>query len=65
MNEGEKGGVMVMNVEIEKVMIVEGKRDKEKVKEVISEGVTMIWRNGRMSTWKLEELVEDLFGKEV
>ncbi|WP_186308148.1 hypothetical protein [Bacillus sp. WP8] len=54
-----------MNVEIEKVMIVEGKRDKEKVKEVISEGVTMIWRNGRMSTWKLEELVEDLFGKEV
>ncbi|WP_281237570.1 toprim domain-containing protein [Bacillus safensis] len=54
-----------MNVEIEKVIIVEGKTDKQKLKEVISEPVTIICTNGTISTSKLDMLVDDLVGKDV
>lgn len=65
MNQRQKGRVIVMNVEIEKVIIVEGKSDKQKLKEVISEPVTIICTNGTISTSKLDQLVDDLFGKDV
>lgn len=65
MNQCQKGRVIVMNVEIEKVIIVEGKSDKQKLKEVISEPVTIICTNGTISTSKLDQLVDDLFGKDV
>ncbi|VWA44195.1 Toprim domain protein, partial [Bacillus altitudinis] len=64
-NQRQKGRVIVMNVEIEKVIIVEGKSDKQKLKEVISEPVTIICTNGTISTSKLDQLVDDLFGKDV
>ena len=62
MNQRQKGRVIVMNVEIEKVIIVEGKSDKQKL---ISEPVTIICTNGTISTSKLDQLVDDLFGKDV
>lgn len=65
MNQRQKGRVIVMNVEIEKVIIVEGKTDKQKLKEVISEPVTIICINGTISTSKLDQLVDDLLGKDV
>ncbi|MGE6630003.1 toprim domain-containing protein [Bacillus sp. NPDC077027] len=66
MNQCQKGQVIVMkHLEIEKVIIVEGKSDKQKVKEVISEPVTIICTNGTISTSKLDQLVDELFGKEV
>ncbi len=54
-----------MNVEVEKVIIVEGKTDKQKLKEVISEPVTIICTNGTISTSKLDQLVDELLGKDV
>lgn len=65
MNQRQKGRVIVMNAEIEKVIIVEGKTDKQKLKEVISEPVTIICTNGTISTSKLDQLVDDLLGKDV
>lgn len=59
--------MIVLNVEVEKVIIVEGKTDKQKLKEVISERepVTIICTNGTISTSKLDQLVDELLGKDV
>jgi toprim domain protein len=51
--------------EFEKVIIVEGKSDKKKVENVIKEQIEIICTNGTISTSKLDELIEDLFNKEV
>ncbi|MDM5299400.1 toprim domain-containing protein [Bacillus pumilus] len=53
------------HVDVEKIIIVEGKTDKQKLKEVISEPVTIICTNGTISTSKLDQLVDDLLGKDV
>ncbi|MEC0718801.1 toprim domain-containing protein [Bacillus haynesii] len=51
--------------ENEKVMIVEGKSDKQKVKHVIEEPVDIICTNGTISQAKLDEFAETLFDKDV
>ncbi|OLP65167.1 hypothetical protein BACPU_17010 [Bacillus pumilus] len=57
--------MMMKHVDVEKIIIVEGKTDKQKLKEVISEPVTIICTNGTISTSKLDQLVDDLLGKDV
>jgi toprim domain protein len=58
--------VMVMAVmDVDKVIIVEGKSDKRKVETVINEPVEIICTNGTLSLSKLDELVENLYFKEV
>lgn len=58
--------VMTMNDGIpEKVIIVEGKSDKTKVKSIIREPVEIICTNGTISITKLDELIDTLFDKDV
>ncbi|AST93169.1 toprim domain-containing protein [Sutcliffiella cohnii] len=49
----------------EKVIIVEGKTDKKRVEQVLKERVNIICTNGTISLAKLDDLVEELFDKEV
>lgn len=49
----------------EKVIIVEGKTDKKRVEQVLNERVNIICTNGTISLAKLDDLVEELFDKEV
>ncbi|MGI8384678.1 toprim domain-containing protein [Robertmurraya sp. P23] len=49
----------------EKVIIVEGTSDKKKVQKVIKEPVDIICTNGTISLSKLDEIIDDLFGKDV
>jgi toprim domain protein len=51
--------------EMERVIIVEGKSDKKKVENIITEPIEIICTNGTISTSKLDELIERLFNKEV
>ncbi len=51
--------------ELEKVMIVEGKTDKEKIESVLNEPVRIICTNGTISQLKLEELADELYDKDV
>ncbi|WP_339178084.1 toprim domain-containing protein [Bacillus sp. FSL R5-0560] len=51
--------------ELEKVMIVEGKSDKEKIESVLNEPVRIICTNGTISQLKLEELADELYEKDV
>jgi toprim domain protein len=52
-------------VEIEKVIIVEGRSDKQKIENIINEPVEIICTNGTISDARLEELIEELYYKEV
>ncbi|PMC40576.1 hypothetical protein CJ195_02345 [Bacillus sp. UMB0899] len=52
-------------VEVEKVLIVEGKSDKKKVLNVICEPIEIICTNGTMSITKMDELIDELFLKDV
>lgn len=52
-------------VEVGKVLIVEGKSDKKKVLTVINEPIEIICTNGTISVTKLDELIEELFFKDV
>nr|WP_263324976.1 toprim domain-containing protein [Neobacillus sp. Marseille-Q6967] len=49
----------------EKVLIVEGKSDKKKVKSILKEQVEIICTNGTISISKLDELIDFLEDKEV
>lgn len=49
----------------EKVIIVEGTSDKKKVQKVIKEPVDIICTNGTISLSKLDEMIDELFGKDV
>ncbi|MFN2744181.1 MULTISPECIES: toprim domain-containing protein [unclassified Bacillus (in: firmicutes)] len=51
--------------ENEKVMIVEGKSDKLKVKHVVEEPIDIICTNGTISQTKLDEFAENLYDKDV
>ena len=48
-----------------KVLIVEGKSDKNKVKRIVKEPVEIICTNGTISITKLDELIEFLEDKDV
>jgi toprim domain protein len=50
---------------VDKVLIVEGKSDKIKVKSIVKEPVEIICTNGTISVSKLDELIEFLEDKDV
>ncbi|MBS4208503.1 toprim domain-containing protein [Bacillus sp. FJAT-50079] len=54
-----------MDTSEEKVIIVEGLTDKKKVKTIVKEQVEIICTNGTISFSKLEQLIEELEGKEI
>ncbi|MGM0845819.1 MAG: toprim domain-containing protein [Bacillota bacterium] len=49
----------------DKVIIVEGTSDRKKVKEIVNEPVEIICTNGTISITKLDELVDELFQRDV
>jgi toprim domain protein len=50
---------------VDKVLIVEGKSDKDRVKRIVKEPVEIICTNGTISHTKLEEWIEFLDDKDV
>ncbi|MFC0299028.1 toprim domain-containing protein [Geobacillus jurassicus] len=50
---------------IEKVIIVEGRSDKQKVAAVLNEPVVIVCTNGTISDARLEELADELEGCDV
>jgi toprim domain protein len=50
---------------VNKVLIVEGKSDKNKVKNIVKEPVEIICTNGTISFTKLDELIEFLEDRDV
>ncbi|MDQ0229682.1 toprim domain-containing protein [Metabacillus malikii] len=52
-------------VEVEKVIIVEGKSDKKKILTVVNEPLEIICTNGTISMAKLDELIDELYDKDV
>ncbi|WP_409302551.1 toprim domain-containing protein [Peribacillus sp. SCS-155] len=50
---------------LDKVIIVEGTSDKRKVNSVLREPIQVICTNGTISLSRLDELVDELFNKEV
>ncbi|MBM7713961.1 5S rRNA maturation endonuclease (ribonuclease M5) [Bacillus thermophilus] len=54
-----------VNVSMEKVIIVEGLSDKKKIMKLIKESVEIICTNGTIGLSRLDELSEELEGKDV
>ena len=52
-------------IEIEKVIIVEGKSDKKRIQDIIREPIEIICTNGTISLSKLDEIIDFTFNKEV
>jgi len=52
-------------IEIEKVIIVEGKSDKKRIQDIIREPIEIICTNGTISLSKLDEIIDCTFNKEV
>ncbi|TFE03817.1 toprim domain-containing protein [Jeotgalibacillus salarius] len=52
-------------MECRKVIIVEGKSDKRKVQPIIREPVDIICTNGTISLTKMDELIDELYEKDV
>ncbi|KEZ47897.1 MULTISPECIES: toprim domain-containing protein [Metabacillus] len=52
-------------IEVEKVIIVEGTSDKRKVLNVVNEPVEIICTNGTISLTRLDEMVDELFSRDV
>jgi len=50
---------------VDKVLIVEGKSDKNKVKSIVKEPLEIICTNGTISHTKLDELIDFLENKDV
>lgn len=48
-----------------KVIIVEGSSDKKTIQSILNEPVDIICTNGTIGISKMDELIEDLFHKEV
>jgi toprim domain protein len=55
----------VKDFEHVKVIIVEGKSDKDKVQGIIKEPIEIICTNGTISLTRMDELIETLSDKEV
>jgi toprim domain protein len=51
--------------ESEKVIIVEGRSDKQKIANILNEPVEIICTNGTISDARLEELIDELYYKDV
>ncbi|MGD6804686.1 hypothetical protein FZC79_08595 [Rossellomorea vietnamensis] len=54
-----------MHIHDDKVIIVEGTSDRKKVKEIVKEPVEIICTNGTISITKMDELVDELFARDV
>ncbi|MFD3448774.1 toprim domain-containing protein [Microbacteriaceae bacterium 4G12] len=52
-------------IDVEKVIIVEGKSDKKKIAPLIKEPIEIVCTNGTISLTKLDELIEQFDDKEV
>jgi len=52
-------------LEVNKVIIVEGISDKKKIASIIKEPVEIICTNGTISNSRIDELIEELYNKEV
>ncbi|CAM4405320.1 toprim domain-containing protein [Bacillus manliponensis] len=52
-------------VYVEKVIIVEGRSDKRKIETIIREPVEIVCTNGTISLSKMDELIDQLYDKEV
>ncbi|MFB9757086.1 MULTISPECIES: toprim domain-containing protein [Bacillaceae] len=52
-------------MEMEKVIIVEGRSDKKKIANLIKEPVEIVCTNGTISSSKMDEFVDKLYDKEV
>ncbi|WP_404404635.1 toprim domain-containing protein [Jeotgalibacillus malaysiensis] len=52
-------------MQCKKVIIVEGKSDKRKVQPIIREPVDIICTNGTISLTKMDELIDELYEKDV
>ncbi|WP_078379081.1 toprim domain-containing protein [Sutcliffiella halmapala] len=52
-------------IDVDKIIIVEGKSDKKRIQQIINEPVHIICTNGTISVTRLDELMEDIFDKEV
>ncbi|WP_419181596.1 toprim domain-containing protein [Niallia circulans] len=50
---------------MDKIIIVEGTSDKRKVKDIVREPVEIICTNGTIGIAKIDDLIEDLFEKDV
>lgn len=50
---------------ITKVIVVEGKRDKLRLQEVLTEPVHIICTNGTMGIGKLDDMIEELYHNKV
>ncbi|PKE61007.1 toprim domain-containing protein [Macrococcoides caseolyticum] len=50
---------------IQKVIVVEGKRDKKRLQEVLTEPVHIICTHGTMGIEKLDAMIEDLYHHKV
>ncbi|MCD8900382.1 toprim domain-containing protein [Staphylococcus gallinarum] len=50
---------------LNQVIIVEGKSDKKRVKQVIDQPIEIICTNGTMGVDKLDAMIESLYGKQV
>ncbi|BBW97451.1 MULTISPECIES: toprim domain-containing protein [Geobacillus] len=51
--------------QVEKVIIVEGRSDKQKVAAVLNEPVVIVCTNGTISDARLEELADEFEGQDV
>lgn len=52
-------------IEIEKVIIVEGKSDKKRIESIINEPIEIICTNGTISLSKLDEIIDSTYDKDV
>ncbi|MDX8360834.1 MULTISPECIES: toprim domain-containing protein [Bacillaceae] len=52
-------------IEINKVIIVEGKTDKQQVENVLNEPIEIICTNGTLSVTKLDEIIDSTFHQDV
>lgn len=50
---------------LNQVIVVEGKSDKKRVKQVIDQPIEIICTNGTMGVDKLDEMIDTLYDKQV
>ncbi len=60
-----KAGLQTMNPLTNSAIIVEGLSDKKKIMKVVKEPIDIICTNGTIGLSKLDELVEELEGRDI
>lgn len=54
-----------MTMFVEKTIVVEGTSDKKRVKEIVKEPIEIICTNGTIGVSKLDEMIDELDGRDV